>query len=121
MGVAEARTNPILASISITVLTAGFNITQFQVFSQRTDIPACVIAALNIAVGLLIVSEAVMIVSLAVVGLQFAIQMFVMPFLINAFLGRSKDVLPHTGVGISSSPRYVTQSKVNKVDEDTKD
>lgn len=56
MGMAEASSNPVLASVSLTVLIVGFNLAQFVLFSRIRDWKAFATANLNFIVGLFIYS-----------------------------------------------------------------
>merc|ERR1712194_782035 len=51
MAMAEATSDPILASASLTLLMFLFNFAQFAVFSAGSDLSACISAMLNLAVG----------------------------------------------------------------------
>lgn len=52
MGMAEATSNPVLASVSLTMLIAGLNLAQFVAFSSCKDWQALASANLNVLVGL---------------------------------------------------------------------
>merc|ERR1711957_941052 len=96
MAMAEATSNPTLASGSLTLLMVLFNFAQFAVFSGWTDIQALISAVCNLVFGVLcaywLSSNPGMMV-LVIVGFQLVVQLFAVPIcsrLLTSVWGSSK-------------------------------
>jgi len=84
MAMAEATSDPILASASLTLLMFLFNFAQFAVFSAGSDLSACISAMLNLAVGAFAaywLSMRTGNMVLVMVGLQLVVQLLAVPIL----------------------------------------
>merc|ERR1712048_923472 len=93
MAMAEASSNPILASGSLTLLVCFFNLMQCFVFSKRKDVKAFVSGNVNLCIGLAfayIVSHHVENKALAMMGLQVFMQILAVPLV--ARMLNNKDV-----------------------------
>merc|ERR1712151_1255643 len=85
MAMAEARTNPSLASKSLTLIIASFNLGQYLVFTNRVDRQALAIAVLNTIVGVFVACALGSAVPMpfVIVGVQFTAQMLLVPLLVR--------------------------------------
>lgn len=118
MAMAEATSSPALASVSLTVLIAGFNLAQFVVFSRCADAKAFTAAFLNIIFGCVLAYILVQgamtsrLVGFVIVAIQMLVQLLLVP-LTSGILSRSAEhAADRELMSISGGDDVVTSAEV---------